>query len=441
MKPRTKLQIEVMEYSSLLPYREGLLLPWAKKECLDHIGYAIKKRVACMDCGGSFDPDLVERKRAVCPHCKTTLKIEVSRKTTNKQRVNFAIAEVFRGYQVVRNYELYSYHKAGREPRYFFQEILQNWIREDGKHEMVGRNHTSSFCVDSWNGDMEIRKNYRKYYSYNYYKYYVYPFKYHPASQIKPEYQKYGITKKLQGLTIPEAIKMLPETPKAETLLKARQFNLLYNWSSLTGSINRYWPSIKICLRNKYQIKDPKMYFDYLDLLQYFGKDLRNAHYVCPKALKREHDKYVAKKRAILERERLEKKRQKSLENEENEEKYKAFIQCFEDLSFGDDDIVIRPLKSVAEFMEEGDTMHHCVFTNDYFNRRNSLILSAKLHDERMETIEFDLKKMKIVQSQGKFNTITDYHDRIIGLVNKNKKLIGKYTRNKLNVEHSSKAV
>ena len=46
-----------------------------------------------------------------------------------------------------------------------------------------------------------------------------------------------------------------------------------------------------------------------------------------------------------------------------------------------------------------------------------------------METIEFDLKKMKIVQSQGKFNTITDYHDRIIGLVNKNKKLIGKYTQ------------
>ncbi len=71
-------------------------------------------------------------------------------------------------------------------------------------------------------------------------KYYVYPFKYHPASQIKPQYKKYGITKKLQGLTIPEAIKMLPETPKAETLLKARQFNLLYHWGLSNRSVNRH---------------------------------------------------------------------------------------------------------------------------------------------------------------------------------------------------------
>lgn len=438
MKPKTKLQVDVMSNSALLPDRERLLLPWAKKECLVHIGYAIKKRVACMDCGKEFSPDLVVRKRATCPHCNTKLKIELSRKTTHKQRVYFAIAEIVKGYQVVRNFEMYSYHKAGSEPRYFIQEILQNWIREDGKHEIVGRNHTTSFYIDSWNGNMEIRKNYRGYYSYNYYKYYVYPFKYHPASQIKPEYKKYGITNKLQGLTIPEAIKMLPETPKAETLLKARQFNLLYNWGSLTGSVNRHWPSIKICLRNKYQIKDPNMYFDYLELLQYFGKDLRNAHYVCPKALKKEHDKYVAKKRAIIEREQNERKRKRALENEE---RYKAFIQRFLGLSLSDGEILIEPLKSVAEFMEEGDTMHHCVFTNEYFNRRNSLILSAKLHDERMETIEFDLKKMEVVQCQGRFNEITDYHDRIVGLVNKNKKLISKYTRNKLNVEHSSKAV
>lgn len=429
MKPKTRIQIEVMEYSRLLPDREGLLLPWAKKYCLDHIGFATNKRVYCMDCGGLLSPELVNRKRAVCPVCNAKLKIEVSRKTTHKQRVFFAIAEVFRGYQVVRNFELYSYHKAGREPRFFFQEILQYWIREDGKLEMVGRNHTSNFHADSWNGDMEIRKNYRTYYSYNYYKYHVYPFKYHPASEIKPEYKIYGISNKLEGLTLPEAIRILPENPKAETLLKAKQYNLLFDWSNYSGRIQYFWPSIKICLRNRYQIKDPIMWFDYLSLLQYFGKDLRNAHYVCPKNLKKEHDRYVVKKR--IERERLEAAEKKKRAAEE-EEAYKKFIQRFLDLSLSDGEILIEPLKNVAEFIQEGDELHHCVFANEYYKKYDSIILSARIGEQRVETIELDLKSLKIIQARGVFNQNSTYHKQIIELVNNNKHVIRNLKRVKL---------
>ena len=35
-----------------------------------------------------------------------------------------------------------------------------------------------------------------------------------------------------------------------------------------------------------------------MSLLAYFGKDLRNAHYVCPKNLKVAHDRLLAKKDA-----------------------------------------------------------------------------------------------------------------------------------------------
>ena len=67
----------------------------------------------------------------------------------------------------------------------------------------------------------------------------------------------------------------------------------------------RYKPSFNICNRNHYIIKDASMWNDYVGLLLYFHKDVRNAHYVCPKDLKTEHDLLV-NKRGILRPDREE---------------------------------------------------------------------------------------------------------------------------------------
>jgi DNA-directed RNA polymerase subunit RPC12/RpoP len=426
MKPRTQFQFEVMEQHQRLYKREAELLPWAKRECLDHIGYATKNRVVCMDCGETFSPDLIKRKRATCPHCGTKLTIEQSRKQTHKQREYFAIGEIFRGYQVMRYFELFSYHKIGKDAQYSCHEIIQLWIREDGKYQIVAKNHTTSFNCDSWNGDMEIRKNYRSRYSYYYNpnRYDCYPQKYHPDSEFRPEYRKYGINSKLRGLTFLEAISYIPTHPQAETLLKAKQYALLgATQGGYESKVRNYWPSIRICMRNKYTVKDAQIYFDYLDLVDYFNKDLRNAHYVCPKDLKKEHDRLVVKKRKIREAEELQRKR---LRVKKNEAAYKEFISRFTDLQFGDKEIKIRPLQSVEEFMKEGDAMHHCLFTNDYFKKTDSLILSARKGNQRLETIEVNLENLKVVQSRGKFNSATEFHDRILQLVERNKNQIKK---------------
>lgn len=71
----------------------------------------------------------------------------------------------------------------------------------------------------------------------------------------------------------------------------------------------RYKPSFNICNRNHYIIKDASMWEDYMSLLSYFGKDMRNAHYVCPKNLKTAHDKLLKIKQvreARLRQERIE---------------------------------------------------------------------------------------------------------------------------------------
>lgn len=68
--------------------------------------------------------------------------------------------------------------------------------------------------------------------------------------------------------------------------------------------------------------------------------------------------------------------------------------------------------------------MHHCVFANKYYLRPDSLILSATIDGQRVETVEVSLKRLQVVQSRGVCNQNTAYHDRIIQLVNRNIHLI-----------------
>nr|DAL15367.1 MAG TPA_asm: PcfJ-like protein [Caudoviricetes sp.] len=467
MKPRTKLQFEVLENSKHLFDIENYMLSWARKDILEHKGFATKTRVICMDCGETFSPDLVSRKHAVCPHCHTKLKVEQTRKRTAEQRTYIASAEIYGEFQVIRNFELRSYHKSGVSTKYYISEILQHWILSNGKREVIARRHTVNWYCDSWGGYMEIqnKKDERKYD--------IYPQKYHPDSIFKTEYLKYGINKNLEGLTFLEAIKIVPENPKAETLLKAKRYDLLgcYCDYSLKHAIYNYWPSVKICLRNKYKIKDVKIWFDYLDLLRYFKKDLNNAHYVCPKDLKKEHDIYMKRKREVMrieemkrdyirilkyfgefqevgfsypknlnreyqilverqKRDRLEKKKK---ELEGLAVKYQKFIQPFLDIHISDSLIQIIPLQSIEDFKQEGDTLHHCVYTNEYFKKSDCLILSARINESILETIEIDIKNMKIVQCRGERNGLSEYHDRILKLMNKNMRQIKERLKPKKN--------
>ena len=70
---------------------------------------------------------------------------------------------------------------------------------------------------------------------------------------------------------------------------------------------------------------------------------------------------------------------------------------------------------------EEGEYMHHCVFSNGYYKKKDSLILSAKNEDGvRIETIEVLLNTGKVNQCFGKFNKFTEHHEKILKIVNDN---------------------
>ena len=101
-------------------------------------------------------------------------------------------------------------------------------------------------------------------------------------------------------------------------------------------------------------------------------------------------------------------------------ERFEQWIELFKSLEFKKGDILIKPLLSTEEFKEEGDELKHCLYTNEYYLKDDSLVLSARVNGIRTETIEVQLSSLKIIQSRGLGNKETKYHRQIVTLVKKN---------------------
>ncbi len=58
--------------------------------------------------------------------------------------------------------------------------------------------------------------------------------------------------------------------------------------------------------------------------------------------------------------------------------------------------------------------------------KEDSLILSARINNEPIETIEVSLSRMELIQARGDNNDPSKYHNKIIDLMNKNMKQIAR---------------
>ncbi len=433
MKPKTKFQQQVFEASKKLPKITDTQVRWAYQNCIQHYGRrTVKGVITCTECGHSWQGDgyLVDTLADCrCPHCDTPLKVETTRKYKFSDWEYLCIITTCEGFQVLRFVWVECWMKAGEKARYFHKEAVQRWIAPDGRHATVARMRPMMCFSHGWNwtSDLEIRPEKPNLYN-------IIPTRVYPRSKHIPELTQRGYKGAYGKLTQFDLMKALLSDPKAETLQKAGYRELLHYFIYNSRDLNACWPSIRIAIRNGYPIKDAGMWEDYLDLLRHFGKDTRNAHYVCPADLRAEHDRYVAKRQAQIERERAEreaernraqaeKNRQRLAEDEKRFQELKA---RFFGIEFSDGTISVRVLESAEEVMIEGERMHHCVFTNRYHLREDSLILSATIDGKRIETIEFSLSRLAVLQCRGVCNTETEYHKRIVALVNKNAPLIQK---------------
>lgn len=422
MKPHTNIQKEIVQLAQKLPKLTERQKAYAYEHCFKHYAHRTKGgMITCMECGHRWKSEhrLAEKLcGCTCPHCGRKLEVMDTRQRVFTNNEYFSIVTTCNGYQVFRFFYVKVFKKVMQPAKYSITEVVQRWISSKGETETFARLRCMfGLYYDMWslNSNMELRSQ-KRLHAYNIYGVCTYP-------QIKllPKLKYIGFRSDFYGSSPYDYYAAVLSDCRIETLPKAGQTCMFRHAITNGIRLKDYWAAIKICIRNRYEIKEPQIWCDYIKLLKHFKKDIHNAKYVCPANLHVEHDRLVQKRNVELREEQMKKDLQKALNDEK---KYKEQKGRFFGLSFSDGTLNVKVLESVTEFFEEGMAMHHCVFSNQYYLKEDSLILSASIEGKRIETIELSLDTMQIVQSRGACNMNTSYHRQIIELVNKNIQLI-----------------
>ena len=416
MKARNKFEAAVMEQSKHLCPITKQQIKWAFRECIDHFAYRLPKgRTTCMDCGHRWVINK-HRETCTCPHCRAKLQVQTTRARKHKEQHYFTILTTSGDYQVLRMCLLIVGMEKGYPAESSVIEIGQYWWNMQGRKAVVAIQRVLGHYVDtfSYYSPMAIRNDNEAYQHIAYSPIY-------PKFKVTDILRRNGFKDNFYGIVPTQLIPTLLTDSRVETLLKAGQTDHLRYFLGNKRAFEELWQSYKIAVRNGYEIADISLWSDYVDTLRRLGKDIHNPKYLCPTDLKGEHDRRHDELLRVRESEEIEKKQKKAMEDEKHvkELKSKFFGICFTDGT-----IQVHVLESVQEHLEEGVSMHHCVFSNAYYLKEDSLILSATIEGRRIETIEVSLKTLEVVQSRGVCNKNTEYHEQIVNLVNANRRLI-----------------
>ncbi len=436
MKPKTRIQKEVARLSTNLRPISATQIDWAYRHCIEHIGYRTKKgNITCSDCGHEWHSNsgLCDSLHGcTCPQCRAELKVRDTRKRTHKETQYFSVITTCKGYQVIRVMQVRCESRKGEPMHFYCHEVVQRWISPKGIiTDMALLRGFSFYYCDVWALDsgMEVRPHNSLYDDV------VVWGNVYPNMKILPQLRRNGFKGDFHGISPVRLFKALLSDPRIETLMKGGEIEDMKYFLFNPMIADECWASYLIAKRHKYQIDSLSMWCDYLRMLKRLGQDLRNPKNICPEDFMVAHDKTTRKIEAIHEKERIERQRRWEIERREREqqqqlqrkkdaEDFIANKSKFFGLVITDEEIIVKVLESIDEYYNEGKTQNICVFGSEYYKKADTLILSARIGGEIIETVEVDLRTFRVVQCHGKYNQDTEYHERIIDLVNKNANLI-----------------
>lgn len=441
MKPRTKLQMEVWKLHQKLndPVEHE---PFVKSK--HDLFYATHyKNFVCLECNHTWKPDMDVLKEEVngivcpagkkklkkivtrleCPSCKKKLRKIVFNNGMARMILTYSVVQVVGRFQVVRYFSCWKHISKTKKPQFYFRSLFEEWKDWDkNKRVIIGR-------TQSWSGDgfssseYEVRNPSGRRWRNSEFDRFTSDFNC-PDAEFLPRFKKYGLKKDFHNCDYRCLLDKLERSSEVETLLKAKQKELLFYAVHKDERYSTYWPQIKIAIRHKYKISDAEMWYDYLQLLREFEKDMRNPRFILPINLKKAHNEYVAKKNLRIERERSEREIRRQEYERHRAEAEEALTnikaEVFKDFSFKQGKIKIVPLIDEEEVKKEGEILEHCVYANDYHKKSGILLMSARIDQKRIETIEISLASYSIIQCRGFDNEPTEFHDEIIGIVRKN---------------------
>lgn len=423
MQPKTAIQKRVVKLSTQLPDLTKRQLIWGHN-LFDRFMYKRKHDCTCFECGHRFP----ESKKMICPKCKSKLQLWDKTIRSGNDYWYMSIFTTVKEFQVLRYFRINKYMKVDTPADYFFYEVYQHWISNKGNHVIVSKliSPFSYYRFDPWSKDseMEVRINTNQ-------NHLIKDIPMYPYRKILPEIYRNGFVDEYYGYHPAQLFQMILYNPIAETFIKTNNIEMLKVFSRDQKRFTKFFHAYKICMRHNYKIKDYSTWLDYMELLNYFKYDTHNPKYICSTNLIKDHQRLYVKKKKIddrkyqeklrLDKIKTEKETAERIEREKRElEESLKIKQKFVNMKFTCKELSIVVLTDINDFMVEGETLNHCVYRNEYYKKKDSLILSARKGEERLETIELDLRDMHIIQSRGLDNQPSPYHKEILSLVKRN---------------------
>ena len=402
MKPKNKIQSRLVELSGQLSPLTTPQMEWAFRNTHEHFAYRLKNgKCTCMDCGAEFTE--TRDGRCFCPECGTQLEIKDTKERVIKQKSYFVVITTKEEYQVVRMWMLLSEMRKGAKAKPAYLEIGQYWIDPQGRKTVIGLQRTLGgyyFDTFAFCSPFEIRRDNEAFWR-------IADEWVYPRIKVTDTIKSNGFKGSCHHIHPVCLFQQLLSNPKAETLMKSNEIELLRHLCHHPADVDRYWNTIKIAKRNGYKVTNLQIWIDYIKMLDRCGKDIQSPRYICPSNLQEEHDRYVRKLQTIQEK---AKKADDIRKAQEREASFKEQKEKFFGIRINDGEIEVKVLESVEEYRQKAESQHICLFSAAYDQREDSLIFSARIDGRIIETIEVDLKTLKVVQSRGVCNQNTEYH-------------------------------
>ena len=420
MKPRNKKQQHIVELSGRLRPLTTPQMKWALNSTINHYGYRLKSGMCtCMKCGHEW---LVARNgMCLCPECGTQIEIKDTKERVIRDKSYFNVITTMEGYQVIRMFLMMVEMRKGMKAKPAYLEIGSYWIDPKGGKTVVGLQRTLGYYIDSFafGSPLEIR------YDNDAFNHIADQWVY-PRIKVTDTIKRNGFKGSCYHIHPVTMFQELLTNPKAETLMKSNDIELLRYLCHNPNEVDKYWNTIKIAKRNGYKVTDAKTWFDYIKMLERMGRDLNSPSLIAPNDLKHAHDEYVEKVNRQRRKEQKEKERQQAIEDKAKFEELKS---RYFGMAMTDGEIEIHSIDSVDDYYEIGERNHICCGSAKYFLKESTLTLTAYIGNKQIATIEISLDDYHIIQCRAFANGICEYAEQIGDIINANKKMIAERKR------------
>ena len=178
------------------------------------------------------------------------------------------------------------------------------------------------------------------------------------------------------------------------------------------NELEKFFRQIVLANRASYRPENWQMWLDCISMREELGYDINSRKYLCIENLEKEHNKLQVKINRI--------KQEKELKEEVkyNPTMLKNLGKCA-DICIKKDNIEIRALASVEQVFDVAQIHKHCVYSQKYYKRPDTILLEAYFNNMPKETIEYDCKTNSVLQSRGTCNQQTEYHDTILEMMSR----------------------